>query len=57
VRDTRYFHAFGSGEVGRSVCSLEVTWQQLREANLPTEPNHYTDPNRLIQMIGAHHMI
>jgi hypothetical protein len=53
VQDTRYFHAFGSNEVGRSQCRMEVTWQQLREANLPTESNHYTDPNRLIQLVGT----
>lgn len=93
IRDTRYYHAFGSSTIGRSVASQEVSFaqvgaapplshssppllslqpihrltvvithapapvlvslcEQLRERGLPCEPSHYSDPNRLVQLIG-----
>jgi hypothetical protein len=53
IRDTRLFHRFGSGEIGRETSRQEFSFAQLREKGLPTEPSEYRDPNVTASRLGA----
>lgn len=54
VQDTRYFHKFGEGWVGKEVTHKDITFAQLREHGLPTDTAEYRDANKVAALrVGA----
>ena len=52
IQDTRYFHRFGQSTIGREMSSKEMTFAELKEKGLPTDPNQYHDPNKFATQLG-----
>ena len=50
VHDTRYFHKFGEGWVGKETTRKEIQFAQLREAGLSTDTSEYRDANKVASL-------
>lgn len=53
IRDTRLFHRFGSGEIGRETSRQEASFAQLWERGLSAEASEYRDPNVVASRLGT----
>jgi type 2A phosphatase activator TIP41 len=53
LRETRLFHAIGSGEVVRETSRREETFEGLRARGAPSEPGQYPDANEAASVLLA----
>jgi hypothetical protein len=52
VHDVRYFHKFGEDSIAKEVSRQEITFAELQERGLPTEPNAYLDSSKVAALFG-----